>query len=375
MGIFNRLFNRPQTTSRYPIDIIEPLKKTWPEWRRYDMDVPPLPNDHSLGQLLDTIYHASFTMEERRKTQFSAVMCNPDKTRQPTVFSEPREFSVHELRRLAPVAMSGQALIGINWPSAFGPPSIWGLCGSAWSQLKISAISPGTLEVGRDEKVFLTLRGGQLIPENFKSGIFGPVSEFISAVNTELWADLSYEGGWSPQVVVYPGHFMSIFSRIAHSGHGGTVLLVPDTLARESLVPHVRSKYQCDDNQIWPILKTAMRQFSEDTDRHKIESAESELKELVDRVGDLATVDGAVVLTDRLRILGFGAEIISKADVDEISVMPDHRSVEVEAFGTRHRSAFRFCHSLPQCMAVVCSQDGGSRAIRAANNGTIEVYE
>jgi hypothetical protein len=46
----------------------------------------------------------------------------------------------------------------------------------------------------------------------------------------------------------------------------------------------------------------------------------------------------------------------------------------VEDFGTRHRSAFRFCMAYPAGVAIVCSQDGGVRFVRSVD-GQVELFE
>jgi hypothetical protein len=81
-----------------------------------------------------------------------------------------------------------------------------------------------------------------------------------------------------------------------------------------------------------------------------------------------SAVDGCVVLSRDLRLLGFGAEILTKDadlpgdrrllfDVDSQDNLSLERALE-KVGGTRHRSAMRLCMKIAGALAVVVSQDG-----------------
>lgn len=94
-------------------------------------------------------------------------------------------------------------------------------------------------------------------------------------------------------------------------------------------------------------------------------------------LSSLASVDGALVLTDKLNLLGFGAEFrVYGESQNSISFSEDAFGRKVnerryESFGTRHRSAFRFCNEYPNSVAFVISQDGDVKAIKKVNNNLI----
>ena len=75
-------------------------------------------------------------------------------------------------------------------------------------------------------------------------------------------------------------------------------------------------------------------------------------------------------MTDRIRLLSFGEEIvtISPSSVTVKVVTNFARNIEenrnIEHFGTRHRSAFRFCSSLDTSIALIVSQDVEIRVAR-----------
>jgi hypothetical protein len=243
------------------------------------------------------------------------------------------------------------------------------------------------------------IRGVLAANEVFTRGPFGaflrPVADALHAdVLEQLGADRYGEPGDDD----YPRQFIlqlveRILIRVRDAGHGGTLLLVPDAWRHgdSRLFDRVAIKYPADDADTWPTLLRALRAHREydglllpawdkptvsQAELHRLLFLEEELTEASDLVRDranliasLAKVDGAVVLTDRLRLLGFGAEIIAQSPtLHDVVLAQDATAREVrrrpiEDFGTRHRSAFRFCSSHDQVAALVVSQDGDVRAM------------
>jgi DNA integrity scanning protein DisA with diadenylate cyclase activity len=82
-------------------------------------------------------------------------------------------------------------------------------------------------------------------------------------------------------------------------------------------------------------------------------------------VASLAKVDGAIVVSRDLRVLGFGAKIRVDAAADPklYVIQPELRGEEPSAFpletlgATRHQSAARFVAASRKAVAVVVSQD------------------
>ena len=76
------------------------------------------------------------------------------------------------------------------------------------------------------------------------------------------------------------------------------------------------------------------------------------------------------MLTDTLRIIGFGAEVTAsfsggdRVHVTHTAEGTDTKEVRFAEYGTRHRSAFRFVASMEPSVGFVMSQDGGVKAVR-----------
>jgi glucose-6-phosphate 1-dehydrogenase len=87
-------------------------------------------------------------------------------------------------------------------------------------------------------------------------------------------------------------------------------------------------------------------------------------------IAGLFAVDGAVVLTKRFELLGFGREI--SGALDQVSVVARAVDAEgeqtkpefIDGVGTRHRSVYRLCHAVHDIIAVVLSQDGKVRFVK-----------
>jgi hypothetical protein len=102
----------------------------------------------------------------------------------------------------------------------------------------------------------------------------------------------------------------------------------------------------------------------------RLTALDEALFEAAHLVAMLAQVDGAVVMTDRLEIMGFGAEIAGALpEVDEVERSLDLQGTErlseqTDRVGTRHRSAYRLSQHLHDALVIVVSQDGGVRFVR-----------
>ncbi len=352
----------------YPPDLVGQLRLSWKDWSPRELEAPELPDDPWLENLFEIAYHASFTADEQRRTRFSAVVCLPQDSTEPIVFAQPREFSVHELMRLAPVAVERGLSFGVGYAGPRASPEIWGLCSEAFMQLEIRVAGPGTMEIGRNGSSLVALRGGNM-DRAAGGGAFSVISDYVAEANAEVWSGVSFPGAtWSPEFVVYPEYFLTVAGEVARRGHGGAILVVRD--ADSATLPEtdiLRVKYACNDTSIWDAALAAIRRFdeqviSDESARFETEAAEAKITRLLSRLSSLASVDGAVLITDRLRLLGFGTEVTASVKLSTVETH-DGRVIHVDSFGTRHRSAFRFCSAYPQGLAIVCSQDGGIKCI------------
>lgn len=166
--------------------------------------------------------------------------------------------------------------------------------------------------------------------------------------------------------------------------------MIPDEIGINDtrLTDRVTIKYFCEYDAWEPLVQNLMKHRNyfnlhfklwdkeqiqrNEFQQHDIEESSYELtEEMIKRaagfLSSLATVDGAVVMTNKLRLLGFGAEIIATSpSLKRIKIITDFQKNvgaygEIEYFGTRHRSAFRFCSSFEDSVVFIVSQDGEIR--------------
>ena len=83
---------------------------------------------------------------------------------------------------------------------------------------------------------------------------------------------------------------------------------------------------------------------------------------------DMMAVDGALILTKRFEVVGFGGEVLGERPVGEVFRALDLEGTitereQADSSGTRHRSAYRFVSEVPESLAIVISQDGAIRFV------------
>ncbi len=183
-----------------------------------------------------------------------------------------------------------------------------------------------------------------------------------------------------------------VIGLVRSSRHGATLLFLPPQAAEQTADQnYINIKYQFVDDTprhrfrtlLLHIIEALSRSKSADhieqsvgwedylasRDDHVAELDEA-IVELTQVLASLSAVDGAVVLTRRFEILGFGAEISGELpDVSEVVRSRDAEARETTleraaGMGTRHRSVYRLCQLDPEALAIVVSQDGGVRFIK-----------
>jgi hypothetical protein len=417
----------------YPANLLKELKAVWSIKRNQYETFSQLPSDKVLLELLEVVYHASFLTEESRRISvrilFSQLeiikkkLNNPISNNRLSVleFEQKRVFSKGEILRLAPATDPEKMLIGVEYDSKKGL-LIWGLVdiGSSWwkfihgesgkgfnppNELTISSTAPGNITVSRGGRILLNLNGGKIDKPLINLFSNGPIYDFFKVVQDEFYKEVcttlgtdSYNKKGSDNSYparVYVSYLERLIYAIKKMHHGGTIIIVPDKFSGEDLrlKDRVSIKYSSNFNKVWSLLKKDLvfhrnyfdKHFElwdgkepvsvEDFQNYSImederEDVKEEIHDAVKFVASLSGVDGAVILSNKYRLLGFGGEVIANSsNLHYVSVASDVEGnnlidIPIESFGTRHRSAFRFCSSYEDSVAIVISQDGGVKAIK-----------
>lgn len=351
----------------------------------------------------------------------------------PFRLNPPRALTSAELMRLGPATDPTRALVLVADSGAFNighvsPLVIWGVLhlGSDWWELvtgrasgairppntfTVSSHGPGELVMSAGGSVLVRLRAGALVVPPLGSLRDGPIGKFLGNAADALYSAVCAKLG-RPRYASddsddhprrsYFRTLSNILLRTRERAHGGSLLVIADELEADDsrLADRINLKYVLDGPRIWPLMLDEAVARSEIYDllnseyydlllartprsdevrdrretpysahaRH--ERLERNIADLASFVATLSAVDGAVVVTDRLRVLGFGGEITAgsptlstvRIAVDESGTSGDDHPIT--SFGTRHRSALRFCSSFEDAVAFVISQDGDVRGIK-----------
>lgn len=419
----------------YPRELINDIKKLWKVSVQYKKEqIPDLPSDKTLVNLIDIAYHASFLTEEQRRLGFKLVFCSKEKLNKNrkvladfdgfyvVSFSKPREFSVSEILRLAPATDFTRILICVDEYKSSGKNNatlkIWGLLdtGSSWwdfihgesnkgipppNALTISSTRPGQLSISRQGFNIVNLRQGNIFTPPGGALYSGHLSNFFIESQNALYSETCkkieancYDSKGNDDNYPkrrYISYLERILFQIREKNHGGTLIIIPDhfKVTDKRLTDRILIKYPCNYDRAWHLLtnhlanhrkyydlyfplwdgekEIKLSDFREITrlerQRGEIEEA---LSDSVKFITSVSGVDGAVVMTDRFRLLGFGGEVIAPSfSLSKIKLAGKQKQhLPIEMYGTRHRSAFRFCFSYEDSVAFIVSQDGGIKAVK-----------
>jgi len=346
-------------------------------------------------------------------------------------FDIPRSYTISEINRLSPAAELSRLMICVSTTQKTeGKPvlNIWGLLdvGENWWKFVhhetsggkpppnffvVTSLNPGELSISVQGEVLLVLKGGSLIYPKRTAIWEGPINDFLQPARNQLYKEavsVLGDSKWDKDGTdddyphrLYNYYLERVLFYIREKGHGGTLILIPNHLSKDDIrvTDRIIIKYSCEYNCSWDLLIKSLINHREYFNlyfplwRGKIEMSKNNFQkyhllsaeehEIEEGLGDMAqaiasltSIDGAVVLTDRFSVLGFGAEVIAvspslKTIVQANGTTSSRKRISIEEFGTRHRSAFRFCSSFEESVAFVVSQDGGVKAIKRVGKEVI----
>ncbi len=398
------------TARAYPTDLAARVRGVWPA------HAAPLPRD--LERVLDTAYHASFLRDEERPVTFRILVApksalrddaGPPEALLPLEFSTPRAFEEHELRRLSPAAKYHRALIGVDERASQNGDNesrenelvTWGLVqsGPRWLQagkggrakepevppyLVVRAVRPGHLAVCCGSELVAELRNGKLA--DFGIDVFRArwLADLFAQDRIDLALEHRSTGGTVDEVIASQrtrGFAQQMIKRVistmrsAH--HGGAIITLPTGCTAEK---YLNTKYALRDTPARKHFRRVVLAMLAASDAEAAVELDESLFELAHLIASLADVDGAVVLTRRFEMLGFGAEIAGNLEqVHAVRRALDQErarfSVErTDGVGTRHRSAYRWCAAVKGAVAIVVSHDGDVRFV-THHNGSVTYWD
>ncbi len=392
-----------------------------------------LPDREVLEYLISTCYQVSMMSEELRSQRFRIALCDPSEFPPELgppygflriVFSEPRAFHEYELLKLSPASEFESSLIGVRHDPAEGL-LIWGLIhsGTRWIQafhggskvvtpmpdsLVLDITGPGSIRAYRGSTVLAQLSSGRIIMTSTNVLHSRWIAKRMESFDKELM-EMHIRSRPGPDVAwatvrenfvarLYKQVIKRIISSIRNMKHGGTIIFIPSDLIRRitSPNPHVFIKYIFREEDPVQQLRWLTIGIMNELARYcgsarghgkvvgwseYIAAASKTLLELDEAlfesarfIAKLAAVDGAVVLTEGLDLVGFGGIVkgaFSEEDIiaRAIDAEGEQRvSERAEGVGTRHLSVYHLCKEIPDVLAIVISQDGNTKLVSWMND-------
>lgn len=351
-------------------------------------------SDARLTELVDLAFRVSLKREEGRYPSFQlfAPLRDADEPVLDMRFSPPLPLSMEILHRVSPgipprpyafvvkegpegLRLEGAARVEYSGFAALrGRLDFHG--GTLFPGLALHVAGPARLRTAlfsRDDPVkYLELKEGRLTVsyDNAFSPIFLPLCRQGAAVLSRG----EENAGSLPSLV--KATLARVFSLAVAAGHGGMFVFLPPGVDRASLGGRLSGGVGVS----WPNLgRVAVNLAS----RGPHDGGHMEQWETATRVTAQAScVDGAVILDASFSVLGFRVELCGRReeqlpsclDLDPRCSEPTALGpVQLSSFGTRHRSAARFCAAVPGAVAVVVSQDGEMREMAGLPDGQVGV--
>ena len=287
--------------------------------------------------------------------------------------------------------------------AALAPPNV----------LTISTFAPGNISASTSGSVLFRLRAGKLLNMPLEGLNKGHIGNFLNEAAEALYRqtcqaierkryDSDNDSDNHPQNQ-YFRTLTNIVNLTRERGHGGSFIIFSNDISAndQRLEDRVTIKYPLNSPDIWKELikeaeanwhyfrllfpKRKSKKWESLTDsadasikdlqsmiswENTQKNSQEKIAEFEQFVSSLSGVDGAVVLTNRLKVLGFGAEITATSPslkVVRIADTPDAKTYsekQIDSYGTRHRSALRLCSSFENLICIVISQDGSIRAVK-----------
>jgi hypothetical protein len=386
----------------------------WDDLRDLPESRPPgeLPPLEHRNMIVDVASEASLRQEERRSIQTCLAYCDPNDSLvagfgalMPLLFDTPIDYTTKEVVRIAP-AIPTRAMLGV-FPQD-GRLKIWGIINSGPLELNptggaaglftVTIVGPESLVLRWGPYELARLRYGEMrsLAQRMFATLELVYSAGITSIEKALYHEIERDTG-GPLCSLdehvlrkrpVQGFLGKVLQAITGAAHGGALVLVPDSWMPDHapLSERLHIKYRSNSTSLWAALKdycyfnvssppSTDRELADSTVSHerwldRKRRAASAVEDWVTLCAALAAVDGAVVITDRMRLLGFGAEVLANPTLPVDVVRREHvgdrpaERISILGFGTRNRSAARLCWSSDAILVFVISQDGDIRMYR-----------
>ena len=331
-----------------------------------------LPSRQQVQILIETAFWTSIEREEGRSLKFNVSYAKgyipaitiPLKTLKP--------YNVDTLVKTAPIASSSEQSIIVN-PSENDDLFIRGL---GVIRNRFLGMTPFTIKV---------LAPGNLVIEFLSINLVHISGQQVSFIeqpllmrNAPFWQffdPASEEKGDIKFSEIKIQTISNVLGQMRAMGHGGALVIVPDGW-------EIPADVKCDnlvvDNSVEGegLLLERVVELATSIEENEFSpeamSNSATTKILEKALANLTSVDGAVIINENLKIIGYGAKLNSEEGdlniVKTSSLEEEVTETEVENIGklggTRHQSMARFIMAHPEATGFVVSQDGNVKAFK-----------
>jgi hypothetical protein len=354
-------------------------------------------SEAGLRRLLELAFQTSLTTEEGRHPRFRFFVSapSPDANTPPiTRFDPPIPLRPDTLRRMVPAVSSRLHAVkvveakngGLFADSVLAVDELGDAAGVGRPEISMGLGLPGLMvridgpgRLRATEKGFTwELRDGRVRPLNHYA-IISVVRKWFSDLAAALLQEtgarsVAHGVGEDDPGIVFDAVWSFVLASTVSTSHGGAFAILPGEPG-----PEVRIKYPARDLDLargvtafWKDCFDAEKETDASSFEAKAAQWDNSKRRMFSSaraLAELANVDGCVVLDRRLRLYGFGGEIrVGEEAVKGWQCSDSHPDtlesqalIDVERWGTRHRSAFRLCCVRPGTIVFVISQDGDLR--------------
>lgn len=340
-------------------------------------DEQNFPSGEILQEVCQVLLNVSCMPEEGRFPSFRVCFLEPDSDllgayiySYTLLFENPIDFTTRNLNKLAPALNAGMSYLMLDTKSM--PFKMIGIIAAytTWEKIITGEMTSGT-RMPRVPNIFVDGPGvlraclGEAPIVNYSAGhcFFFRTNAFTDTYIAEALKDGSNVSDRERLQLLY-----RVLWRVSNYRHGAAVLIVPNL---ESCEKYIDIKYPMEGNLL----------FNDDVLDVHGKMREKEISTYADLISKLTSVDGSVVLTKDLELLGFGVETLvdrMKGRQPSMCFIGDDDEEEVfKSFkdqGMRHRTAYRFVGAVDGSVAFVVSQDGTIEAC-TKHDGKVYVYD
>lgn len=353
---------------KFPKDLAQIVTSRWEGHVSGEYVRPKCPPSKLLTEILEICYASASVPEESRFPQFNIIVL-PESEYRSEISDESlweiqgdRNFSVSELTRIAPVVDIRKSALVVTWDGKL--LRVRGILdlGTSWYRARVGlgyqyknprglfvqVDRPGRLKVYQGAYHIASLVDGRIEgAEGISNNLFfhEPASRGLEFLNDRIeepafespreYREFEFMALWNT--------YAAIANTISQAGHGGMIVLVRDDLIVDDAL--IRIKYRLGSR----VLQQSFLEFI--NARHVLGDAfdlseaghwfpdEVNLKadavlrlaydELVDAtrlVAGFSGCDGAIVMTESLEVIGFGAEV--RADISsDVQIFEKNRDL------------------------------------------------